>query len=92
MITGCDGLDDRLRCGKVGEMGEDCGVRLRTKVEMGVLPNKSASTNDNFSGRRECVVVRPNAEDRRPMLRCGNGGHGDDDKAFWAWRHTKLIQ
>ena len=83
METGCDGLEDRLvRWGKVGEMGEDCGVLRRTKVEIGVLPNKSASTKANFSGRLEWVVVRPSAEERRPTVRCGNGGHGDDDNAY----------
>lgn len=38
METGREGLDERLRrCGKVGEIGDDCGVFRRKNVEMGVF-------------------------------------------------------
>ena len=37
MDTGNVGLDDRLRWGNVGEMGDDWGVLRRKKVEMGVF-------------------------------------------------------
>lgn len=80
METGREGLDERLRrCGKVGEMGDDCGVLRRRNVEMGVLATKSGS-RDSFSGRR--LVVRPRADERRATLRIGDMDRGEVDRAL----------
>ena len=59
IVTGSDGLEDRLRCGNVGEMGDDWGVLRRRKVEIGVLAMRSGS-NERVFGR--FGFVRPAAE------------------------------
>jgi len=81
--TGCEGLTDRLtRWGKVGEIGDDCGVLRRRKEEIGILAMRSESAKVNFSGRLELVVVRPSAEDLCFTVRTGTEGHGEEDSAL----------
>lgn len=79
--TGAEGDDDRLRWGKVGEMGDDCGVRLLTYVDMGVFAMKSPSLSDSFSGRLPLLPML-RAEDRRPTVRLERLGKGDEDNAY----------
>ena len=80
METGREGLDERLRrWGNVGEMGDDCGVLRRKKVEIGVLATKSES-RESFSGRR--LVERLMVDERRPTLRNGDMDRGELDRAL----------
>lgn len=53
--TGSVGLEDRfrLRFGKVGDVGDACGVLRRTKDEMGMFAVRSVSDRVSFCGRRE---------------------------------------
>lgn len=59
MDTGSVGLVERRfgRLGKVGEMGEDCGLRRRTKLEIGVFAMRSASRVSFLSTRRLSPLV-----------------------------------
>ena len=77
--TGRDGLDERLRCWNVGEMGDDCGVLRRRKVEMGVFAMRSASSV-GFCPRFD-ALVSPTADERRPTGRGGDHSRGDEDPA-----------
>lgn len=80
METGSEGLDERLRrWGKVGEMGDDCGVLRRRKVDMGVLATKSGS-RESFSGRR--LEDRLRVDERRATVRIGDMDRGEVESAL----------
>lgn len=79
MDTGTEGLVERRfgRLGKVGDMGEDCGLRRRTKVEMGVLAMRSASRVSFLSSLR----LRPLVDGACLRLRNGEEERGELDSA-----------
>lgn len=79
METGTDGaVARRLRVGNVGEMGEDCGLRKRTNVEIGVFAMRSASSVSFFSTRLLSVLF----DVRCTRPRRGDVERGDDDNAL----------
>lgn len=80
--TGNDGLVERRFCrwGKVGEIGEDCGLLRRTNVEMGVFAIRSASNVSFFSVRRRRLLL----DDRVARPRSGDEERGEDESA-WSW-------
>lgn len=67
----------RWRAGNVGEIGEDCGLLRRTKVEIGVLAMRSASSVSFFSTRLLKVLF----DVRCTSPRRGNDEQGDDESA-----------
>jgi hypothetical protein len=54
----------------VGELGEDCGVRRRTYVEIGVFAIRSVTDTDGFSFSRFMVALRD-------KVRGEDGGRGE---------------
>lgn len=79
MDTGTERLDERRgRFGKVGEIGDDCGLRRRTKEEIGVLAMRSASRVSFFSTRR----LRPLVGGGCVSPRRGDEERGEVDSAY----------
>jgi len=83
METGNEGLDERFldSVGKVGDVGDVCGVLRRTNVEIGVWAGRSPSDSRNFSGR--CTaLLKLSAEAFRPATR-GDERRGEVESALF---------